>query len=182
MPLEIEQKFRVENLEAVRGALAGIGAQPLGVQSQSDQYFAHPGRDFRQTGEALRIRSTDKAACITYKGPKLDQVVKTRPEIELPLGESGAEFAELLAKLGFKPVAVVQKQRERFAVTSGKYPLEVALDSVDWVGQFVEIEAIAQEPSVNLAKAEVVKLAKKLGLTNLEPRSYLRMLLESKDS
>lgn len=181
MPLEVEQKFRVADLDAVRQALVDLGAEPLGEVSQSDQYFAHPARDFRQTGEALRIRSTDKAACITYKGPKTDAIVKTRPEIELPLGEAGAEFADMLAKLGFTPVAVVQKERDLFAVTSGRFPLEVALDSVHWVGQFVEIEAIAQQQSLNLAKSEVVRMAEKLGLTDLEPRSYLRMLLESQD-
>ena len=86
---------------------------------QSDQYFAHPARDFAQTDEALRIRTVGDTSFVTYKGPKLDATSKTRRELELPLAASdpdGSQFAELLAALGFTPVAIVRKQRRKFHI------------------------------------------------------------------
>ena len=51
-----------------------------------DTYYQHPCRDFSRTDEALRIRvrrfNGHFEAFLTYKGPKIDEVSKTREEIE----------------------------------------------------------------------------------------------------
>lgn len=180
MPLEIEQKFRVAGHDRIRQQVAALDAQPLGLVEQVDQYFRHPARDFGRTGEALRIRRTGDTAVVTYKGPKLDAVIKTRPEIELPLASEAVQFGELLVVLGFTPIAEVRKHRERYSLSRSGVDLELAIDSVDGVGQFVEVEAIAGQDGMNQAKAAVVQLVGELGLTELEPRSYLRMLLENR--
>jgi adenylate cyclase class 2 len=111
---EVELKHRVDDEAALVARLAECGAVLSPPITQSDQYFAHPSRDFAQTDEALRIRVVGDQAFVTYKGPKLDTATKTRRELELPLDPSdagGRKFAELLAAIGFTPVAVVTKQR-----------------------------------------------------------------------
>src|SRR3990172_8548894 len=107
MHFEVEQKHRLEKVPELVARLAERGAVLGPPVVQSDQYFAHPARDFAQTDEALRIRTIGDASFVTYKGPKLDTKTKTRRELELPLhpGDGdGQRFAKLLLALGFTPV------------------------------------------------------------------------------
>ena len=147
---------------------------------QSDQYFAHPARDYAQTDEALRIRTVAGGSFVTYKGPKLDATTKTRRELELPLAETdadGSQFAELLAALGFTPVETVRKTRREFRITHDGREVHGALDSVDGVGTFVELELSADDASLDAARRVITALADQLQLGASERRSYLELLL-----
>src|SRR5713101_1368811 len=111
--LEVEMKFPIRDFAAVESRLAGADARQLSTRQDIDQYFNAPDRDFARTDEALRIRGIGSANFVTYKGPKRDAQTKTRTEIEVPLAEGAATaeaFAKLLTHLGYRPVAVVQKQ------------------------------------------------------------------------
>lgn len=183
MSFEVEQKFRVQRHEALEERLAALGIQWRAEESQVDSYFAHPARDFARTDEALRLRRAGAGNFITYKGPKLDATTKTRREIELPIasGEGAAEkFAELLAALGFRRVAEVHKRRRAGGLRWEGQDLEIALDRVAELGTFVELEAAADAESLAAARQRVASLASHLGLTDNERRSYLELLLESK--
>jgi adenylate cyclase class 2 len=180
MTLEIEQKFRVPDRARLRERLVGAGARLGETVKQSDAYFAHPARDFAVTDEALRIRSTGDENVITYKGPKQQYAVKTRREVELPLAAgamAAAEFAELLTLLGFRAVATVSKRREQATLDWQGRETNVALDTVDGVGEFCEIELCVEESEVAAAQAHVQSLAAHLGLADVERRSYLGMQL-----
>lgn len=183
MTYEIELKFPVPDLAAIRDWLRGANGQMLEIVDQRDDYFQHPSRDFRETGEALRLRHEGAASWITYKGPVLDRAVKTRREIELPLGEtarSGPAWTELLQLLGFQPVASVRKRRESWQVLWEGEPMTIALDDVQGVGTYVEFERIATDDTRELARQAVLAAAHAAGLTTPELRSYLRMLLEAR--
>ncbi len=178
--LEVEQKFRVNDHAPIRAALAGMGATGGDERPESDQYFNAPDRDFAATGEAFRLRRSGESNILTYKGPKQAGPVKTRQEVELTIasGDLAARQATtLLTGLGYRPVAVVEKLRASYAVSTHG-PMTVCLDTVRGVGSFVEVEMLADESSADAARQAVQKLAAALGLTELEPRSYLRMLLE----
>jgi adenylate cyclase, class 2 len=180
MRYEVEQKHRVDNIAALMMRLNEHGASLGEPIEQADQYFAHPCRDFAKTDEALRIRTVGSASFVTYKGPKLDTTTKTRREIELPLDRSdgdGAKFTELLKSLGFRSVAVVRKRRRPFHIESEGQEVEGALDEVDRVGSFVELELLADESTLDEAKRVVSKLASELSLGPSERRSYLELLL-----
>lgn len=180
--LEIELKFRAADWEGVRETLAAWGARPLGTREEVDQYFNAPDRDFARTDEALRLRRVGPSTCLTYKGPRRSAVTKTRLEIEVPIADGERPFSDaerMLVTLGFKPVAVVSKRRELFAVARDGMELVVCLDDVQSVGRFVEIEVVVDEELVEPAQAAVLAAAAALGLRDPEPRSYLRMLLES---
>jgi adenylate cyclase class 2 len=181
MQYEVEQKHRVADVAALIASLAERGAQPGEPIEQSDQYFAHPCRDFAETDEALRIRTVGGKSFVTYKGPKLDTATKTRREIELPLDPEdggGAKFHEFLAALGFMPVAAIRKQRRTFHIRSAGHQVEGALDDVDGLGSFIELELQADDSSLEAAKQIISKLAAELNLGPSERRSYLEMLLE----
>jgi adenylate cyclase class 2 len=179
---EVEQKHCVPDLRVLEERLAERGVAIGPPIAQSDRYFAHPCRDFSQTDEALRIRTVGDRSFVTFKGPRLDTATKMRRELELPLNASdadGSQFAGLLELLGFKPVAVIRKYRRKFKIESkGRY-VEGAVDDVEQVGTYVELELMADEQGLDEAKRIISKLATELDLGPSERRSYLEMLLEN---
>jgi adenylate cyclase class 2 len=182
MRYEVEQKFPVPDMAVVQKRLAELGTAVAPSQIEVDLYYAHPAKDFALTDEALRIRSTGAANCLTYKGPKIDRTTKTREEIELALpgGPQGyADGRRLLEALGFRPVAEVRKRRRKAKVAWQGRTVEVSLDEVDSLGTFVELELIASADDLETAKETILQLASSLGLAGSERRSYLELLLKS---
>ncbi|MGE0537465.1 MAG: class IV adenylate cyclase [Pirellulales bacterium] len=191
MTLEVEQKFPLAagagtpTREEILSRLTRLGCQWGAPLAQVDRYFAHPARDFAQTDEALRLRRVGDENRITYKGSKLDAETKTRREIELPIepGAAGlARFTELLEALSFRPVREVAKTRTPGALDWQGWHVEVALDEVDRIGTFLEIELASDEASADAARAALRSLAGELGLERSERRSYLEMLLAADGS
>jgi adenylate cyclase class 2 len=180
MQFEVEQKHRVDDVAALIARLEARGVTIGRAVTQVDQYFAHPARDFAKTDEALRVRTTSGKSFVTYKGPKLDRVTKTRRELELPLADNdadGLQFSELLLALGFRPVASVCKQRREFSIQHDGHDVQGALDEVDDVGTFVELELTADDANLDKARQTIAALAVELGLSGSERRSYLELLL-----
>ena len=181
MQFEVELKFSLADSRAFEARLAelhAVAAEPL---KQRDIYFNHPSRDFAQTDEALRIRCLDEAAHVTYKGPLQDKLTKTRRELEIPLGagdKAADQFAEMLLALGFRRVREVAKMRRPFHFTWQDRSFEAALDEVEGLGSYCELETLADEAGVDAARQSLLALAESCGLSNSERRSYLQLLLE----
>jgi adenylate cyclase class 2 len=177
--LEVELKFRCDETETLVAALIQLGAHRAPEVRQVDQYFNHPQRDFAQTDEAVRIRDTNGQASLTYKGPLVDRESKTRREIELDLaGDQAREkLGEWLQAVGFRPVLQVEKTRQAWTLRRGGRDVEIALDLVTGLGQFVELETVADESELVPARQLLQELAAELGLTQSERRGYLSMLL-----
>lgn len=178
---EVELKFPIAAAGSIVPLLEALGAQKLETLHQRDVYFRHPSRDFAQTNEALRVRTSGNETRITYKGPVIDTQAKVRREIELPIGSNagdGAEMEELLSLLGFEPVRAVEKLRTPYHLQWEGRSLEVSLDEVTGLGSFLEIEGLADERQRDAVRDAILRLASRLGLANPERKSYLRMLLE----
>lgn len=184
MHLEVEQKYRIASHDEIRRRLVQLGAQADEPVIQFDTYYGHPQRDFATTDEALRIRRVGQSNWLTYKGRKLDRTTKTRLEIDLSIaaGETGAaDGAELLRVLGFRQVAEVRKQRQNFHLICNVWPVEVSLDDIRGLGQFVELEILANESELESARHSLGQLADELGLSQVERTSYLELLLQSSE-
>jgi len=178
--LEVEVKYRCDDLAAVRAKLQSLGAEMVEQRTDADQYFNAPDRDFKETDEAFRIRRIGSKNRLTYKGPKWEAATKTRTEIEVPLADGDAAAADaerMFTSLGYRPVAVVRKKRTLLHVARTSFEVEACLDEVDRVGSFVELEIAAEEVQFEAAKKTVLQLAEELGLGDPERRSYLEMLL-----
>lgn len=131
---EVEVKARAD-LERVRRRLEELGAQLVGVEDQDDTYFEHPCRSMIEGDEALRLRVAGGRVELTYKGPRERATAKSRLELSVQL--SDAETAKrLLEQLGFRESVRVRKRREVYRLGG----VLVALDSVEGLGCFVEVE------------------------------------------
>lgn len=185
MTYEVELKFPLRDADQMQSKLAALGAVRGLVQTQCDQYFAHPVRHFAETDEALRIRSIGEENRITFKGPVIDKATKTRHESELTF-QSGSAAAEQLAKiwedLGFRRVRKVQKSRQLYSLRWSERDLEICLDRVEGLGEYLEIETLANEAEKTIAQQTILSLAAELQLTAPEQRSYLEMLLAADES
>ena len=206
---EVELKLRADH-DTVRTALDDAGATPDRRVRQVDTYYDAPHREFAETDEALRLREerrermgdsdapdvvdegdatdapdvVDEAGVtdaetttrLTYKGPLVDAESKTRAEHETAVAD-GDTAAGILAGLGFEPAAVVEKDRTFFGLDG----YTVSLDTVDGLGEFVEVEGeAAGEDDVADVREGAADVLRGLGLDPDDQirTSYLGLLLD----
>ena len=88
-------------------SLIELGAQPVKIFEQVDEYLNDPLRNFAKLDVALRIRESDSRFWLTYKGPNLDPTAKIRTEIETPLVDQAAaeQIKQTFIGIGFVSVA-----------------------------------------------------------------------------
>ena len=200
---EVEVKVPAD-LAAVRERLADAGADHVATVAQADTYFDAPHREFAETDEALRVRRVATASPeferdrplpalvdavldgeytengesrVTYKGPLVEAESKTREEFETGVGD-GETMRELLARLGFEPAATVRKLREEHSLGG----FDVLLDSVEGVGEYVEVETgVDGEDGVEAAREDAYELLESLGLDPADQvrTSYLGLQLRN---
>ncbi len=178
--IEVELKYRLDDPETLLAALIARGASPGAESTERDIYFDHPARDFGTTDEALRLRWDGSHATVTYKGPLLDRLSKSREELELDLnGESALATArQILERLGFREVRTVEKRRRKFPLVNEGRPILVTIDDVTGLGLFAELEALAEQPDFESVRDSLLNLAASVGLIQSERRSYLQLLME----
>jgi adenylate cyclase class 2 len=175
--LEAEVKLALapEDAAGLRARLVTLGARELGSRRQVDTYFAHPVRDFGASDEALRLRSEDRTLRVAYKGAKLDPPRKTREEIEFALATDHATASRLLERLGFRRAGEVRKHRDEWELADPP-GVTVALDDVEGLGTFCEIEVGAED--VAEGRRRILAAQERLALAHLAPipQSYLELL------
>ena len=177
--IEVEAKAHVNDFNDVIEKLKEIGAKKVMIEHQKDTYFNNPEyRDFEKSDEALRIRNTiinnqESQIILTYKGPKLDDVSKTRKEIEVNV-EDPENTGLILENLGFKPAADVEKERTTYSFQE----FTISLDNVHKVGKFVEIEkGMVEGEDFKDAIDKIFEIYKRLGIEEgFERRSYLELM------
>jgi adenylate cyclase class 2 len=186
---EVEVKIPLQDTEELRVALLDIGGKKLNTETQVDAYYDHPCRSFQKTDEAIRIRSRqphpDAHSFIdssmpliemTYKGPKVDPLSKTRVELSVGLDDDRTTGL-ILKQLGFKTVAEITKIRSFYSIRE----ITVSIDDVIGVGQFLELERIVDdEKEIKEAREDLFSIIRELGLDSTKSirTSYLEMYLE----
>ncbi len=180
--VEIELKFRVDDHAPIAERLVALGAIFQETSLESDHYFNSGFRDFQLTDEVFRLRTTGTKSVMTYKGPKQTGIAKTREEIEVPL-QLGFEdqFERMIQALGFRKSAQFAKKRTTYELNRGGFTVHVCLDTLTKIGQFVELEIVAEKNDLVPAESVLSQTAKELNLTQPEYRAYLRMVLEAQN-
>jgi len=173
--LEIEIKAYCDDLDRVVKGVISLGGSLLKRTTERDIYFNHPCRDFANTDEAFRIRIEDKKKILTYKGPKLDKKTKTRFEEEVEFNDFDS-MRSILLNLGFVEVDEVVKKRDMYILND----ILICIDRVEDVGHFVELEKRGIDKVKVKVENELFNLAKKIGISRFESKSYLELKLEKK--
>jgi adenylate cyclase, class 2 len=180
---EIEQKYAHADFAKLERRLAEWGAALGDAHEEADHYFNAPDRDFARTDEALRLRRIGSENFLTYKGPKQKADVKVRTELEIPIqpGDAAAAYmTRLLTHLGYRFVALVKKRRRKASLERDGCSFTIALDDVEGLGHFAEVEVLAPEERREDAERAVAALAAELGLIDVERRSYLGLILAAR--
>ena len=183
--IEIEQKFPVENFDSIRREIECGDLdimEPALTKLQADEYYNHRQLRFELQDIALRIREVDGKNVLTFKGPNQDPDTKIRSEVEISLSEEDRKkMDQIFLGLGMHSVAKVRKSREAIRIRWQGASVEICLDSVDEVGQFVELEIVAKDAQdIGPAKEKLDSLAARFGLEGSTTTSYLEMLLSSR--
>ena len=119
-----------------RALVGGIGATPSRPRHFEDNVlFDDAMSSLAASGRALRLRRTDAAAIVTYKGPRVTGAgVKSRPEIEVTVADADAA-QQVLEGLGYHKAFRYQKYREAFRWRDA----EIVVDETP-IGTFLEVE------------------------------------------
>ncbi len=175
--IEVELKAKISNIDEISNFLLKLGARLNKEIEEFDEYFQHPCRDFTKTDEAFRIRkiSSEDKYRITYKGPKINTISKTREEIELRIDDIKG-FTKILDRLGFKSVGKVEKKRKSYQLNE----ITISLDTVKGLGNFIEMEILVKNKDEINSKLNILfSFGEKIGIKKEDyiQRSYLELLL-----
>ena len=183
--LPLRRQEKTEETGRIAEVLCSMGFRKAARFRQRDTYFDNAAREIRGGGKALRIRETEDlmkgivTAELNFKGPRMDQVSMTRQELETEVGQAETG-RRILAALGFSPVLPeVVKERTEYR----REEITAALDRVEGLGDFLELEILADEETENgkvLQKLE--ELLGELGyqMGDTVTRSYLSMLQQGR--
>ncbi len=170
--LEVESKYLSPGNDKIEKTLQRIGAVRISEEQMEDIYYRHPVRDFGKTDEALRLRKTGECAELTYKGPRMHmQHSKAREEITMKM-ENPLEMQRIVERLGFAEFMIITKKRVNYIYDK----IRIAVDDVEGLGEYVELELITEEPK--RAERLIEQLRSELALSVLEPLTYLELTLQ----
>jgi adenylate cyclase class 2 len=172
VPVEIEAKMAVPDLDVVRSKLRDIGSERAGRTLETNTFFDTEDRSLLAADEGLRLRRNHDVETdadehvITYKGPRMHGVLKSRDEVELIVASS-EDATQLLERLGFVRMLSFEKRRESWKLGGCK----VELDELPYLGSFVEVEGPDE--------ATVLAVREQLGLSDrpMVKSSYIAMLM-----
>lgn len=175
--IEVEIRSRVNNLEEIRKKLESLGARFLKKEKQVDKIFGHPmfldaENMIVEGGIVPRIRQKEETIVLEFKEICREGVGFEIKSLltDIPLG------IKFLEKLKFKEAFTVAKEREEYSLDG----LTICLDSVEGLGDFIEIEKmIESENGKENAKEQCLILLKKVAPNSmLEPRKYGDLIQE----
>ena len=164
MSSNIELKARCADLVKARHVALALGAQPQGVETQTDTFFATPrGR--------LKLRESDRrgAMLIPYLRP---DAAEARQSDYLVLPVADAALARRLPEHMLGVAAVVRKQRDVLLLDN----VRIHLDRVEGLGDFIEFEAVLDEgrdPETERAKLQELMRAFSIRAGDVEGLAYV---------
>lgn len=203
MKYEVEMKFRVNDFMPILGEAMNLFNRqvfPGAALVHEDVYYSHPSRNFKETDETLRIRTqyvkmddklSQEQSWLTYKGPKVDKQTKTRLEEEFEFfwaDKHKPNLINILNALGFKESGRVKKQRQMWGFqlvndnlkneAARNFSCHLACDEVENLGKYIELEIVALEEEMELARKAIIWVSERIGLFNIERKSYIELLEE----
>ncbi len=150
-PLEIEVKFLIEDLDAIREKIKAMGGKSTGRNFEKNIRFEDKEKSLISKNALLRLRKNDRN-WLTYKceADEKDDNYKICRELEVEVSNFSTTQM-ILEALGYQKEQIYEKWRETFLMGEAI----ICLDQMPF-GNFIEIEG---------RKKEIRNLAKKLGFS-----------------
>ena len=174
MNLEIEIKLKVDALAPIRARLTECGGELASRVLETNHIFDRPDRSLLHADQGLRVRAVSSreapmapSATLTFKGPRQAGDFKTRPELEVTIGDAQTTCA-ILDALGYECVMRFEKRRETWRLDACR----VELDELPNLGSFVEIEGPSQDA------VERARTTLNLAAVQVEPSTYIALLID----
>jgi adenylate cyclase class 2 len=185
---EVEVKARVESKEKLAKKIESLGGRFTREVEQEDIYFVHPCRNLRERDEALRLRREGEKCILTFKGRRVGKEAKMREEVEVRVDDFEA-MKNIFSQLGFEKFFTIRKSRKDFSLDGAT----ISLDSVEGLGEFVEIEIVVPSMEKDVVedanrmlelKKKLLAIAERLEVPTerLTTESYLEMLASKSSS
>ena len=195
--IEIEIKIKLQDHQQTIQKLIDLGAQHTLRLLQKDRYYNAPQEmpHFKDTDEALRIRTTEEINPktneklstrhdITYKGPKLDQTVKSRLE-HVCYFEDPEIMEQMLFALHYSKVITILKRRSVYEIVFDGHEIEILIDQIEGIdGWYLEAEIMVEdEHEKDPIKSTLLALIEKLGYSPADSilTSYLELVLNQEN-
>jgi len=168
--VEVELKFPVLNSQELVKKLNSL-AQHDKSDFQKDTYYIPKHRNFLETtpvSEWLRLREAKGKFSINYKNWHKDKDPKSVScdEFETKIEDLDA-LRKIFASLNFEEVITVEKARNTWMYKD----VEIAIDSIKELGDFIELEAKGNFNNVEEAKAHLYAVLKELN-AQLGPQDF----------
>jgi adenylate cyclase class 2 len=194
---EVEIKIKIAEPDHTRLKILELGGKKLYNMEHTDVYYNAPLAlgDFAKSDEALRLRKTvlidhttqqiiKEEHDITYKGPKLDKILKTRVEHVARVLDPN-KIDEIFLALGFRKVITIPKHREVFEISFEGRNIEVLIDTVEGLnGHYLEAEMMAKEKAeMEATQHHILRFIHAIGYNDRDSirKSYLELVLGAKN-
>lgn len=142
MNLEVEAKFQIDDLAAVKQRLLALGGTiTKGRLYEKNTVYDDAAQSLKNGRKLIRLRQDEKVR-LTFKGPAPADLVseaKVREEIELEVADFN-KMEQIIGRMGYEPAIVYEKYRETIVVGD----VEAVLDELPY-GNFVELEGAEQD-------------------------------------
>lgn len=160
--IEVEIKAKIKNIEEVKQKVIATGAVFVKKEEQMDCIFGHPSmldenKMVVEGGYMGRVRQVDDKIKLTFK-----EIVRGKSGIEIEANIGSVELGKsFLKRLGFEEAFMVHKIRDVFDLNG----VEVAVDKVELLGDFIEVEKVVDTPEkIDAAHNECQKVLDSLGI------------------
>jgi predicted adenylyl cyclase CyaB len=170
MVQEIEQKFRLPDRDltrAIEERCCELTENEGTNVVQRDEYFDTSDEELRRGDFTVRLRKAGDRVVLALKGPRVYQPggVHRRIELEFEVSDQPKVRSQLEAQ-GLVITAVIDKRRREFSIQE----CLVALDTVPFIGAFIEIEG----PSADMIEA--TRNALRLSADMVSKENYTELL------
>jgi predicted adenylyl cyclase CyaB len=145
--MEIEVKAKTKDLKVVRQRLIKLGARFIKSVHQIDTYYSLYKRPFtKRRGSMVRVRHNKNENFTTFEFDNAkNDIAATEDEV---IVSDYRTIKIILRKMKAKVETVVDKKREYFM----KGRLEIVLDRVKGLGNYMEIEILGKDTKANRDK------------------------------
>jgi len=163
---EIEVKIRIKDIGILTKKLLAQGAELTKDRYwEENTLYDFPSKLLYKQQRALRLRTENKKAYLTFKGPpEKSRKFKIRKEYETEI-KNVKQMKKILKEIGFVPTFSYDKHRTVYRTKK----LKICLDETS-IGNFVELEG---------EQTHIVRFASSLGFTKKEfiKQNYVHLLI-----